>query len=345
MPAYGPGRSNYTPETGGPTARIADLWSVSTDASLSGPILADETLFVGGDDGDVRAFDARTGAERWRESVGAPAGTPGAMDGLLYVPTADAVVALDAHDGSPRWRVDTPGRVGFLLARHGVYYVSGRDSPSVVSLDRTDGSERWRADVREPWTPTLFAGGGRVFVSTGSYAPRPWVFAADTGEFRGDRRPVRGADFAGERFCVDGTIVAGDGFFGNVRADTVGPDGYASLWRTGVDTYGRFALGGGADRLFLSGNAGDAPGLYALSLADGRRKWYTDAVSSVIGRPVVAEDVVVVSTGAELRCFDSDDGAELWTHPGDGIGKRFILADDLVFTTRANTVRALRARR
>lgn len=331
MPAHDAGRSNYSPVASGPTDRVAELWTTAVDASLSGPVLADETLYVGGDDGTVRAVDAATGEERWQRPVGAPADTPWVHGDRLFVPTAEGIVALGVRDGTEAWRADTPGRVAVLVASHGIYWLTRE--PAVVALARTDGSERWRTALRDPWEPHLFAGEGSAFVSTGTNGRIPWTFAPETGDVVGDE-PEPGHDFPAERFALDGTVYAVDPFFGVVHGDD---------WSQGVAAIGTYALSGGGDRVYYLADSGDEPGLYALSRTDGTVEWATDAVTAVVGRPVVADGSVLVRGQDALHCFDPAGGTERWSRPGDDVGTRFVVADDIVFTTRDGAIRAFRS--
>lgn len=341
MPAFESGRSNFTPETAGPTTRITDLWRVSTEAALSDPIVARGRVYVGGDDGVVRALDARSGTARWRESVGARAGIPWALDDRLYVPVDGGIVALEADDGTPAWRAETPRRTGFVAARHGVYYVDTA-GPAVVAIDRADGSNRWRSAIDDPWQATLLATDEHVIVSTGSQWDEPWTLAADTGRFAGRQRPDRGgSDMTAERFALDGTVFAIDPMFGELQAATTS-GGYDATWHGGVDAYAPVALAGGAEHLYVAGTHPESR-LYACSLTDGETEWRTSLPGAPVGRPTVAGESVLVRTEDELRCVDPDDGAERWTRTADGIGSRVVLADDLVYTTDGDEVRAFRA--
>lgn len=330
MPAYDAGRSNYSPAAGGLTEPLAELWSATMDASLSAPVLADEMLFVGGDDGSVRAIDSKTGGERWRQSVGAPVDTPWVIDNRVVVPTAEGIVALGTGDGTEAWRANTPSRASVLVASHGVYWLT--PDPIVGSLELEDGTERWRTEFRDPWNPHLFAGDGSVFVSTGTNGRIPWTFDSETGDVVGDE-PESGHDFPAERFSLDGAVYAVDPFFGSVSGDG---------WSQGVDAVGEYALSGGGNRVYYIANDGEEPGLYALSRTDGTVEWTRDAVTEVVGRPVVAGESVLVRSDDMLYCFDSTDGTERWSRSSDGLGKRFIVADDLVYTTQDATLRGFR---
>lgn len=332
MPGYDAGRSNFSPVADGPVDPVAELWSTAMDSALSRPILADGTLYVGGADGVVRAVDARTGEVSWQQSVGAPAGTPRAVADHLFVATGEGIVALAASDGAEAWRTGTPDRTDLLAAPHGIYWLSDQDSPVVVGLERGGGTERWRTELHEPLDAHLFASSETVLVSTGTNGRFPWRLDPGTGEVLGDE-PEPGHDFAAELFSLDGTVYAVDPLFGSV-------DGGG--WTAGVDAAGRYALTGGADRVYYLADGGEEPGLYALSKSDGSIDWTTDAVTAVVGRPVVARECVLVRSEGALHCFDPADGTERWSQPADGIGERFVVADDMVFTSRDGTLRAFR---
>ncbi len=267
MPAHDSGLSNYTAEAAGPTTPPTELWSVSFETSLSDLAVADGTVYVGGNDGAVRALDARTGAEQWREVVGPSAATPRVVDGRLYVPTPGAVVVLEAGGGGSVERVETPGRSDLLVASHGVYSV-GADGPALVARG-LDGDRRWRADLGTPWQSPLFASDDHVFVSTGTHWEEPWTFAVDTGRFAGDRRPDgRGNDMIAERFALDGTVFAVDPMFGEVESAVLDYGGYDRRWSAHLDAYSPVTLAGGADHLYVAAEHPE-PELYALSLTDG----------------------------------------------------------------------------
>lgn len=341
MPAADAGLSNAGRGAAGPTERVGDLWRVETGAALSAPVLAGGRLFVGGDDGTVRAYDARTGDADWEQSVGGPAGTPWVLDGRLYVPTDGELVALAAGDGTEAWRVPTPGRAGVVVAAHGVYWLD-ESGPAVVALAHADGSERWRTDIADPWEPPIFAGADAVFVSSGTYDNRFWRLSADEGTVRNEQ-PRAGADFPAEQCARDGVVYAVDGFFGNVRATPV--VGGESGWSRGV-AYSGGGAGGtvsvGSERVYYVSNAQDEPGLWALSRSDGSVAWTVDVAGVATGRPVVADEAVLVPTDGGIEAFASDDGADLWSWDGVDLDGRLLVADDLVYAATDGTLRALR---
>lgn len=333
-PAHDPGLSNGTTAPG-PTEQVRTLWSVELDASPSAPVVAGETLYVGGSDGVVRAFDARTGETGWNESVGDAAGVPWAHGETLYVPTRGEVVALDASDGTESWRIDTPARRGLVVTDERLYWLAS-GGPAVAAHALADGSERWRTELADPWEPPLFAGSGSVFVSSGTYDSRFWTLDAASGDLVGGK-PRSGADFPAEKCYRDGRVYAVDAFFGNVHATAMTDD--ARGWSQGVPYGGGvIAASAGADLACYAVGAKEEPNVTALSTSDGRVAW--TANPPVSGRPVVAGESVFVPTDNSVRCFDAADGSRRWTLSG---AKEIAVVDDLLYATFDGAVRALRA--
>jgi len=339
VPGADAGRSNAV-DTAGPTEAVAELWRVSAGGGLSSPVLADGTLYVGGDDGTVRALDATTGESRWTTSVGSAARTPRVVDGTVFVPTAGELVALAPDRGRERWRVETPNRRGLLATAHGVYWVD-ESGPTVVAFELADGSERWRTDIADPWESRVFASDDRVFVSSGPYDNRYWRLDAADGTQYNDP-PRRGADFPAEQCYRAGTVYAVDAFFGNVDAKPVSDAG--ASWGQGVPPGGE-AGGGlvavGDEHAYYTANVDDKPGLTALSTDSGNEEWTAEVTPTILGRPAVADGAVVVPTTDGLRSFDPADGSQQWAS-GVDTGSGVVVADDLVFTTVAGSVAAYR---
>ena len=142
----------------GPDAPLA--WGrESGDFIVSSPVLHEGAVIVGGGDGTVRAFDARTGAARWTARTGGRVrSSPAVADGVVYVGAFDGrVYAFDARTGAPRWTHDTEGaslksaEFGFdrrsiqssPAVWRGSVYVGARDG-HLYALDAATGARRWR---------------------------------------------------------------------------------------------------------------------------------------------------------------------------------------------------------
>ncbi len=132
----------------------------------SSPVISGETVIIGSGDGYVYAFEAATGAERWRvETNGRVRGSPAADDGGVFVGSADGVLyAIDLETGGVEWRFETEGasnsseEFGFdrktiqsspVLAA-GVALFGSRDG-KFYAVDLSSGEQRWRYDHSTPW--------------------------------------------------------------------------------------------------------------------------------------------------------------------------------------------------
>lgn len=138
-----------------------------------------ELLSVGGTvvslDGDVWAFDARTGALRWvfsdRPSTGAGWGRGASDSTLLFAGSiSGSLYAIQLSDGAPRWKVTvatdtTATRVNDPSVKGGVVYATYQRfettftsrTGGVIAVDVATGSIVWRTEF--PPENGFFGGG------------------------------------------------------------------------------------------------------------------------------------------------------------------------------------------
>jgi len=89
---------------------ISRLWSDGESARLSGGLtLAYEKVFVGTENGDVLALDAKTGELSWRITLpGEVLAAPAVDSNVVVVNTGSGVMyGLDANDGKELWRYES----------------------------------------------------------------------------------------------------------------------------------------------------------------------------------------------------------------------------------------------
>jgi outer membrane protein assembly factor BamB len=85
------------------------------------------------------------GTERWTVDLDvAGVESPTLADGVLYVPTGDATVALDTADGTELWRSDRAIGTAQTVAADTLY---GTREDRIVALDRETGDQRWSLSV------------------------------------------------------------------------------------------------------------------------------------------------------------------------------------------------------
>ena len=278
-----------------------------------------EDAVVATDDaGNVIAFDATSGAERWRYSLAGDDGAgqvrgiaPG--DGLVYAAGPEGLVALGASDGSRAWRyrVKTEGplpdmdgffwpiTVGDIV--YGVTQASDADMTphrSVVAIDGATGDERWSstiADGQAFGAPT--SDGTLVMVAPG-----------------------------------DGSLTALDASTGTVA------------WSVPLDAapVTRAAIGDGVTYVGLSGGT-----VVALATADGSEAWRSPLDSGTVTAVTAVGDTLYADGTTTLYALDAATGAERWRYAIGSGGSMFpfsvipvVTADSVyVGSTDADAVR------
>jgi outer membrane protein assembly factor BamB len=94
-------------------------WRFDTDLPIRrAPAIADDTVYVGSDDGHLYAIDSTAGEARWRVQLGDKLTTrPVVANGRIYVGSASgALSAVDASNGNPVWRVELGDGLGPVSA-------------------------------------------------------------------------------------------------------------------------------------------------------------------------------------------------------------------------------------
>lgn len=191
------------------------LWQVEGDAGfIASPTVADDTVFAGTYEGDLHAFDATDGSQRWVEILGDIVDVaPAVVDGTVYAIVPRGVVyALDATTGERIWQTDL--HVGLTrdpAVWDGSIYVGstetnryGRET-RVFSLDADTGERRWDAALAGGISGSPAVDDGTVLV--GTWGGVLHAFDATTGSVRW--RTDLGSGLVGAPAVADGTVYVG----------------------------------------------------------------------------------------------------------------------------------------
>jgi outer membrane protein assembly factor BamB len=268
-----------------PTVHVQKLWGASVGGGGKklrlglGLASSESRLFAAGRDGDVAAFDLKSGKQLWRvETKLALAGGTGVGADVVAVGSADGqVVALSADNGAERWRADVKGEVLSSPAVSATEVVVRTVDGKLRALALADGKEVW---------------------STEQQIPRLTL--------RGAAAPVVVGDIA----------ISG---FDNGRVLAVSLTDGATVWDSPVSpSHGRTelerlndidaAVKVSGDDVFVAGFQGRA----AMLALDSGQIWWTRDLSSYRGVDVDDDQLYVSTSGGEVVALKRRTGVEVW---------------------------------
>lgn len=270
--------------------------------SVADPILANGVLYVSDRFKTLYAFDALSGAERWRFETGDyNTSVPTVYDGVLYVGSGDGnIYSLDASTGELRW--------------HNYFYMEGvmcspvirgdlvitANNVAVYALDQDTGKVVWRVSVDGPSCPANFSSS-------------VYVLSLEDGYLTA----LRYRD--GEEIWRFPTLGARSDAFDDVP---IGSPGH-TVAAVGQSVY------------FDDGLA-----VYAVDVSTGSERWvlqFDDGVASV---PAVSNGRIYVEAGSQIRALDGHTGDELWRLPSLASSSPTVIDNTVYFGRGAELVAA-----
>lgn len=312
-------------------------WSVDAggDAFFASPVIADGTVFLNLDEGELAAFNLADGQRRWTFPASeGMRGTPAVADGVVYTGGGvdGGIHALDADTGELIWRLDTPGRRTIYtspVVAGGVVYVTTGFTPdtsdTVYALDAATGAEIWSVDVGAE----VFAGpavaGGVVAVASADER-RLYGLDAATGDQLWSLHPDGLDEFIGGPSIADGTVYIitsvpsgglAPGFQGSLLAVDAGTG--TLRWETPAHGDGQGTVPAVYGDLVIAGSHGLGT-VGAYDRHTGEPVWhYGLEVSGGVSASVLVSGDGYVVAGAQIdeRVFvlDATDGTLVWEQP------------------------------
>lgn len=308
-------------------------------ASKSTPAVTLDTVYVGANDGRLRAYDRATGRLKWdMKTGGAIAGQPLAANGRVIVGSEDRYLyCVDAGDGSLVWKFEAEDPIYSTPVTDGEAVYFGCGSGAFYSVDARSGSQNWKnTDASYCIEPRPFLADGRVYYG----AWDTYVYCVDARDGRlvwkcvgkGSAEGVAPAYYS-PADC--GPVVAGDRVFVADRKYCLSViDAATGELVSSLDKVSAVALSGDGDHLYLRRNGG------ALTKTDldCRTVWESDvSMDEVPAAPVESDGVVYVCSKRGLVTAVSEvDGAVVWRYqatPSSYVLSSAVAADGVAYVS------------
>ncbi|HYW04555.1 MAG TPA: outer membrane protein assembly factor BamB [Gammaproteobacteria bacterium] len=305
--------------------RIKSVWrhhlgSGAGKLDLNLVVAADQgNVYASTANGDVYAFDGKTGKRAWETRTGhhVDAG-PGVGGGLVLMGAADGtVLALDEKDGRKRWSIRLGSSVlAVPEASKGVVVVRTVDG-HVYGLDASDGSQLWSYSSDEPsltlrgQSAPLIAG-DQVVVGFDNGKLAALSLYDGTAQWERVVAAPNGSSEIARLVDIDADPVrAGDNVYAvayHGRAVEVALDSGSILWSTSMSATAGMAAG--PQNLYVT-TADSA--VVALDRTTGASVWSQNAMlrRSLTGPAVVGDYVVVGDYQGYVQWLSRKDGAIL----------------------------------
>ncbi len=245
------------------SGRLFPLWTTAPIRPFlpTAPVCASGRIYVAGDDGAVRAYDANAGLPVWTYATAGPIlVAPTCWNGRVFAGSGDgAVYCLDAQSGELIWRFQAapierrimlygrlcsnwPVHTGIVIEDGTAYFAAGfidSDGTYVYALDANTGAVRWVNDATGHLDEALRKGvsaqgtmtiqSGKLWLAGGNImGPSP--FDLKTGEYLGEKSVGTGAPRAdrGEELAAFGDqwILLGGRLRYSAMENVVSPSSY-----------------------------------------------------------------------------------------------------------------------
>jgi len=288
-----------------------ERWKFKTEGAIfSTPVIHDQTLFVGSQDGFIYALSPETGKLKWKYNTGYPVSVkPLIYQNILIVESGNHLHAL-TMDGHKLWRFDQSDTIHSsrldnwdfqhsspVIYENTVYYGSGDGYLYGVNADDGSAKFKYASDDLSPIRSTPAVKDHSIFFG----------------------------DWNGKVYGVDlnkNTLLWKIKTFDEKPYPNFGPIIYNML------IYG--------DLLYYGVRN---PHMMALDIHTGKEAWsYTDPNGSWIpGNALVSEDVLYMggSDNHMMLAFDAKSGNLLWTFDATQniYSQPLLLNDKIIFTT------------
>lgn len=326
-------------QTRGPKRQLSEKWSFETGGTVrSSPVVADEMVYIGSDDGNVYALNGENGNTAWQfETDDSVSGSASVVDGTVYIGSTDETFyALNTVSGDKQWSFQANGRITAApTVTNGTVYV-GSDDDRLYALNANDGTEMWSVKMGSFVASTPAVADGTVYVGSADNG----IYALDTisGDQRWTFKTENGVNSSPA--VVDGTVyvTSSDGHI------------YAIDAATGDEQW-TFPLNGlgGTSPAVANGSVYVSEGvsgkyIHTLDAETGERIRSGKIGDSVRASPAIADDVLYAASSDQfVYAIDVTDGSLLWGFETQGpvTSSPAVVGDTVYVGSHDNNIYAL----
>jgi outer membrane protein assembly factor BamB len=175
-------RTGQAPITIGPGSPVECRWTHTTNAEIiSSPVVRNNTVYVGSNDGTIYALDAATGDIRWTLTIGGEVvASPTVVNNTVFIGGTDGIIcAVDAATGDVHWTYTGTDSVASSpgLIDDTVYIGIGE---KVYALHASNGQIRWVHSTEGEIFSSPAIVGDTVYI--GSYDGTVYALDTATGD-------------------------------------------------------------------------------------------------------------------------------------------------------------------
>jgi eukaryotic-like serine/threonine-protein kinase len=316
-------------------------WRFPTgDRVVSSPVLQDNVIYFGSDDGTIYAVEASTGKQLWKRATKGPVpSSPAVADGVVYAGSYDGnFYALDAKTGETKWKFATAGEKRFeakglhgfqpknqviadpfdiflsspVVVKGSVYFGCG--DGNLYALDAATGELRWKFPTGDViHASPAFADGVLYFGSWDSYF---YAVDAATGKekwrFHGGEDPLvhNQVGFQSSPAVVDGVV-----YTGCRDANLYALDSATGQEKWRFENAGSWVITSPAvtqGKVFFA--TSDSSLFHVVDAATGKSILREQGKAYYFSSPSIAGNVVLIGVlNGTLEARDTMTGALLWS--------------------------------
>jgi outer membrane protein assembly factor BamB len=305
-----------------PTVRVQKVWGASVGGGGKklrlglGLAATGDRLYAAGRDGEIAAFNLKTGKQLWRTKTKLElTGGTGASAEVVAVGSADGqVLALSAANGTELWRADVKGEVLSAPAVAEKEIVVRTVDGKLRSLAVVDGAELWsteqqipRLTLRGVATPVIaremaLSGfdNGRVVAVSMADGTTVWESPVSPSHGRTELERLNDIDAAVKVIGEDVFVV---GFQG--RAAMLALENGQIWWTRDLSSYRGVDVDD--DQMYVSTSTGE---VVAMKRRTGTEVWRNDSLKhrGLSAPAVVGDYVVVADLDGYVHWFDRITG-------------------------------------